>query len=269
LLAISAACSGPLRAQATGKSNLEDPNREKRAQRLKQMRELAGAIRAYRVTGGSSDLVEIVGEPVLRYDDPARADEDGTVWLWGRTGRPIAIMEMFKKIEGLTGWVMVMGSLSSGRVRMEGQPPWVWAPDGPGVEMKPVPKSPAPAPQPAARLRQMREIAGRGAAHEFWDPDNQRSELRLIRQPARRYDDPPAGIVDGAVFLYCHGTNPEVVLLLEATGKDAQSATWQYGCQRLGHAEMHFNLDGSEVWQCPRVDHPPSIAPYYLVIVPE
>jgi hypothetical protein len=37
--------------------------------------------------------VEVVAEPVLRFNDPARAHEDGTVWVRGRAGRPIAILE--------------------------------------------------------------------------------------------------------------------------------------------------------------------------------
>jgi hypothetical protein len=257
------------RAQADGKPDQEDPNRQQRAARLRQMRDVAGAIRAYRVTQESREAVEVVAEPVFRFDDPARAYEDGTVWVWGRVGRPIAILELFRNIHSGPGWALALGSLSTGRVRLEGQSRWLWAPEGPGLQLKPLAKAPAPAPQPTARLRQMREIAARCTAYEFWDPDNQRSELRLIRQPLRRYDDPQAGLLDGALFLFCHGTNPEVVLLVEAAGKDGSPTTWQYGIQRLGHAEMHLNLDGREIWQCGRIGNPLPSDPYYLVIVPE
>jgi hypothetical protein len=257
--------AGPLVAQSDLKTDASKP--DPRAARIRQMKEVAAGIRGYRATNGIRETVELIPEPMTRFDDAARADEDGTVWMWGRAGRPIAVMELYKKIHGTPGWIMAMASLSTGRVGLEG-PAWLWAPDKPGLEMKPHPQSPAPSLRPPARLRQIKDMAARYSAHEFWDPNNQRSELRLIPKPVCRYNDPGAEVVDGAIFLFCHGTNPEVVLLIEALGKNGSPSAWQYGLQRLGHAEMHVNLDAHEIWQCPRVDNVPPNEPYFLVIVP-
>jgi hypothetical protein len=113
------------------------------------------------------------------------------------------------------------------------------------------------------RTAQFRALVRRFDAHEFWDPDNSRYELRLLATPVHRYDDTNAGIIDGAVFVFANGTNPEVLLLLEAR-EDEDAGTWHYGLARLGHAEMHTSFDGTEVWTVPRVDPSRRDEPYWL-----
>ena len=71
-----------------------------------------------------------------------------------------------------------------------------------------------PADRPAGRARQIKDLAQRFSAHEFWDPNNSRFELRLLIQPVHKYSEPDSGLLDGALFLVCHETNPEVALLL-------------------------------------------------------
>jgi hypothetical protein len=110
----------------------------------------------------------------------------------------------------------------------------------------------------------MRSLARRFQAHQFWDPDNSRFELRLLAQPLHRYEDPDRGLVEGGLFILANNTNPEVVLLLEAARHDSGAAAWQYALARLGHAEMHVSLDDVEVWSVPRVDALPADSPYWL-----
>ena len=76
----------------------------------------------------------------------------------------------------------------------------------------PLAAAPPPAAKEAARLRQIKEIARRFTAHEFWDPENSRFELRLLVQPVHRYRDAAGEIQDGAMFVLAHGTNPEAML---------------------------------------------------------
>jgi hypothetical protein len=145
-----------------------------------------------------------------------------------------------------------------------------WAPRKAGLELKRFEQAPTVADEEPVRLRQMKELARRFAAHEFWDPDNQRYELRMLAQPIHRYRDPLAGLLDGAMFLFAHGTNPEIVLLIEAAGQDAAAAAWQYGFARLGSAELHVSLDSREVWtqeRTPGVIGLPT-DPYWLFFKP-
>ena len=117
---------------------------------------------------------------------------------------------------------------------------------------------------PAQRTRQIKELAQQFTAHEFWDPNNSRYELRLLIQPVHKYADPDSGLLDGALFLLCHETNPEVALLIEAVREEG-GPTFRYALARLGHAELHVALADKEVWRQDRLaDTKPSDA-YWLL----
>ncbi|HJT33035.1 MAG TPA: hypothetical protein VJ783_13420 [Pirellulales bacterium] len=127
-----------------------------------------------------------------------------------------------------------------------------WEPQTTAGEWNDVPSAPPPADKEAVRLRQLKDIARLFAAHEIWDPDRSRYELRLLVQPVHRYSDPEEGIHDGAVFVFAHGTNPECLLLTEAVGGALDSAHWKYALLRSSDAEAHVEIDGNEVWTCER-----------------
>ena len=42
----------------------------------------------------SDKPVSLVAEPILRYDDKARVIQDSTIWAWGATGRPRAVLKL-------------------------------------------------------------------------------------------------------------------------------------------------------------------------------
>jgi hypothetical protein len=95
----------------------------------------------------------------------------------------------------------------------------------------------------------MRRLAGRFDAHQFWED---RFEVRLLPKPIYRYKDADGGIVDGAVFALVHGTNPEVLLLIEAHATDAGEPHWKAAFGSLAGARCIVRLDGKEYWTCPR-----------------
>ncbi|MGH7139905.1 MAG: hypothetical protein ACREHD_29555, partial [Pirellulales bacterium] len=66
---------------------------------------------------------------------------------------------------------------------------------------------------------------------------------------------------DGTVFIIAHGTNPELVLLIEAVDASSDGARWHYSLMRSSHAEIHLELDGKEVWTCPRAQRPTTLGP--------
>ena len=83
--------------------------------------------------------------------------------------------------------------------------------------------------------------------------DENRVPLRQLPMPLHRYADPKAGLLDGAMFVWANGSDPEVVLLLEVSGDDLASAKWQYALAATGSAETKVNFDGRQVWHRPRV----------------
>jgi hypothetical protein len=142
----------------------------------------------------------------------------------------------------------------------------VWQPATVQIKPTPLPDSPPVHEREAHRLRHMKDQVRRFTAHEFWDPDNSRFELRLLVQPVHRYEDKNAKVWDGAVFVLAHGTNPEVLVLIEALGESLEKSKWHYSLARLGSAELHVEIDGREVW---KQDRTPGVVgrpadPYWL-----
>ena len=96
-------------------------------------------------------------------------------------------------------------------------------------------------------------MAGKFTGHQFWDPDNSRFELRRLDRPLLTYRDEDDGILDGALYALANGTNPEILLFVEArAGKDGAKPAWQFTTGRLAHAELHMSYDGKEVFEAPR-----------------
>lgn len=231
-----------------------DGRRDERTERLMEMRRRAEEIKLERTVGQRHEQVDLVERPVLRFADVPRGCQDATVWVWGRQGRPAALMSL-ELYPNTPDWGYGLTSLCDGPIVADCGRGTRWATTKPGFQPLTFPEAPEPADTAPKRLRQIKELSHRFAAHEFWDPDNQRSELRLLTQPVHQYDDAQAGILDGALFIISHGTNPEIVLAIEAVrDNDRSFATWRYALMRLSHAELRVRLDDREVWRQPRLE---------------
>ena len=230
----------------------ERPKAEEESEAQQAARKLVEAIKVTVVMGENHQEAELHKQPLLRYGDIARDNDRGSVWLWQRSGRPLAVMELYRGADSRS-WVHVIHSLSADAIDADfGKPFPHWTPAREGIQWKELSAAPEPAERPTARARQIKELAQRFTAHEFWDPNNSRYELRLLVQPVHKYSAPDSGLLDGALFLLCHGTNPEVALLLEVV-QEAGTAKYRYALARLGHAELHVAFDEREVWRQERV----------------
>lgn len=220
--------------------------------------------------GKDEVVVELYPRPLLTYGDSARANKDGTLWAFGASGRPLAVLELYQGNEISTQWTHAVTLTGRDKVTMKTPVAAVWKPESLQIEPVPFADAEAPREREQRRLSQLKDLARRFTAHEFWDPENSRFEMRLLAQPVHRYADAEAGIQDGAVFVLAHGTNPEVIVLIEALGKTLETSRWHYSFARLGSAELHVELDGKEVWKQGRT---PGVAgrpsdPYWLFITP-
>src|SRR5262249_12109720 len=110
--------------------------------------------------------------------------------------------------------------------------------------------SPIPSNSPSVRLRQMKELAQDFSAKIFgWgnDPKKEREELRMLTKEYHRYEGQHPDILDGAVFAFVKGTDPEVTLQIEACKTEA-GFQWQYAFSRRTSAELEGRLNGEVVW---------------------
>jgi hypothetical protein len=197
---------------------------------------------------------ERIAKPLLLYGDPTRNHDQGSVWAWGEKGRPVVLIEPFSHLDNPSRWVFVICNTSGKKVRasMNGGP-W-WLENSSACELKDVPAAPPAATDPALRQRQLKQIASKFTGHEVWDPNNTRYDLRRLERPLHTYRDESVGLLDGGLFTLANGTNPEIMLFVEARRdpKGGAKAVWQYTVGRLAHAELHLQYDGKEVFEAPR-----------------
>lgn len=217
----------------------------------------------------NKEIVARIEKPLHTYGDAVRGNSNGTVWAWGKTGRPKAFLELFRATEPNSPWINAITLTSKETVSVKTGVANGWKPAQTQIDPKLIPDAPLPDSKENVRLLQMKEQSRRFTAHEFWDPNNSRFELRLLPRPLLRYKDEADGIQDGTAYILAHDTNPEIVLLIEALGETPEKARWHFSAARLGSAELHLEIDGNGVWKQGRT---PNVAgkstdPYWLFFV--
>jgi hypothetical protein len=235
----------------------EESETEKEAREIKlAISQVAGFFSNCQFEGYTKDewaTVPIREKPVMTFSDPTRFDNRGSVWVWGTQGRPNAVAEIYHKGEA-AGWILVGVNVSGGRIKAtHNDAPW-WRENESITKFKDLPDAPVPADKSVLRQRQIRALSQRFTAHEFWIPGNSRYELRLVDRPLMTYKDEANGILDGAMFTFANGTNPEVLVLLEvrADPDKKKPPRFQVGIDRLTHAEIHVLFDEKEVYSVGR-----------------
>jgi hypothetical protein len=211
--------------------------------------------------------VERIEKPLLFYSDPTRNDDRGSVWGWGPKGRPVALLELYQKLDDRTRWVFVICNTSGGKLRANRTgSPW-WRENDSAAELKDIPGASAPLAEAPQRQRQLKLLAQKFTGHEFWDPNNTKYELRLLKRPLYTYQDEANGVLGGGLFTLANGTNPEIMFFVEARvdPKNSSKTVWQYTVGRLAHVELHLEYDGKKVFEAPRGDKVAgSDQPYWL-----
>jgi hypothetical protein len=215
--------------------------------------------------------VKRIEKPLLYYSEPTRNHDRGSVWAWGEKGRPVALVKLCQQVGVRSRWKISITNTSGGKVRASRDNARWWLENESAVELKDIPDAPTPATEAQQRQRQLRQMAVKFTGHEFWDPDNSRYELRRLERPLHTYHDEDSGVQAGALYTLANGTNPEIMLFIEARvdPKNGRKATWQLLVGRLAHAELHLEYDGKEVFTAPRAYQLSSRdKPYWLSYVP-
>lgn len=186
----------------------------------------------------------------MRWANNARGSASGLTVLYVSEGRPEVVCSIYPWDKHL---VHEYDSLSRARpiVKREGRV--VWTPDQPGISFKRISDAEPPAETAIGRLRQMKSLSRDFSATMLgWKADrSDREELRLLPQPLYRYDSQRADVLDGAVFAFTQGTDPESLLLLEAYTVGG-AYEWQFAFVRNTSGELEGRYHDSVVWHADR-----------------
>jgi hypothetical protein len=198
--------------------------------------------------------------PVLRWANYTRFDtlkvRDAATYVWTAQGCPQVVACVFPVDEG-TAIRLDMGSLARSGLIAERDGRRVWYPKEPGVTFQPVPDAPMPAESAAARLRQMKTLAIRFTSTllQWRDDAGDREELRMLPQPVYRYESENPEVLDGTMFFFVQGTDPESLLLLEAV-REGSGYRWQYAFARRSSGALTARYQDEVVWKIP-TEHTP------------
>lgn len=203
-----------------------------------------------RLASRPKDKLVLREEPLLHWGNPARTGEDGAVFVWMLDGRPEVIGSVFTyRLPKAIHRKHEYHTLAAGPLTAEYRGERVWAPTAAGVTFQPIPDAPVPAETPRLRLTQMKNLAREFSA-TLVDLEDKRADLRLVPQPLIRYEPKDKQILDGALFSFALGTDPEVILLLEARSvATGERPVWQFACARYHYVDLKAFHKGREVWR--------------------
>ncbi len=232
-------------------------SKAQRDARIAVMRERAQGFEVERVMAGTREQIPLWKTPVFRYADQPRGFVDATLWRWGTTGRPVALLKVEAATSGGTPfWQFCVASLADGPIDVRFPNGDRLAADIAGTALRPLENAPAPSDRPAGRLRQMKELVSRFTGTIHVDgKETLKQEMRRLSSPIHRYSDEGSGLADGVIFgLTTNGTNPDMLILVELREDREQGSRWEYGFVKMTYSDVHIRLDGAEVYSSPISD---------------
>lgn len=220
---------------------------------------LLDTFKAYEISTGRSPsqrkTVKLNRKPLHYFSNPISGVVDAAVFAWESDGHPQAIGKIFVN-EKKQAWGEYIASLSESRLEMEKSGRPLWRPVA--TEFKKLDDFPRPSKNSNARKVQMRSIAGQFEVIDLWKEDGLISDeagtdwsLRMLAKPLIRYGSQQSKVIDGGIFGFVQGTNPEAILTIEAFDA-GDEPHWRYRFSRLTIYELRAKRKNKLVWSVPR-----------------
>jgi hypothetical protein len=205
-------------------------------------------------------------EPVLRWTNPFAGRVYGNTYVWLCEGRPAAAGCMFRYFDPFRSFNGELAALTGAKLVAKRDDTVVWRPKD-EWKWHPVPGAAAPAATAPRRLTQMRALAGEFTV-EVLDTRNlakgEDQTPRLLPKPIYRYDAERTRTLDGALYAFVLGTDPELLLLLECDTAGPKPE-WRFGVGRMNRYLIRLKRKGETVWQAAAIkDNGPQDAYLFL-----
>ncbi len=214
-------------------------------------------------TTGSDTPLEASGESVLKWSNPDVGRVYGNVYVWTRRGRPLVAASIYQWFHPYQSLTIELTSLTETPLQAQHDGRMVWDAQSEGLTWRDLPGD-APARSRTLRLIQMKRAVQRFEAtldDERTDQQGVNRVLRPLATPIYRYPNDAA--LDGALFAFVVGTDPELLLLVEGADE-----AWRYGLARMNRDALSVMLDGALIERyehLEKLDDP--LRPYVLIDV--
>ncbi len=214
------------------------------------------------VVSDSPEKLALSGDPVLRWNYPIRNVDDAALFVWLGKDRPEVVSTVMSYRDGKGNLRRAYEFLSVSQNALEAQQKGgqVWHPAKPGFTWQPLPEASVPARTPAERKRQMHDLAAKFQV-AVQSEDN-RYELRLLTKPLYRYQSATADILDGCLFAFVEGTDPELILAIESS---ADAPHWKFATGRLTRFRIEVRFDNNVLTEFPQMAGTGQISDTYLI----
>jgi hypothetical protein len=189
-------------------------------------------------------------DSVLRWTNTKGGRVYGNTYVWLLQGRPAAVSTAYRIFKPYRVFHGELALLAGTKVVAKRDDEVIWHPNV-DWEWQPLPGAPAPAATAPQRLVQMKGLAGEFAVLLFDTRNNLKGEEetpRLLPKPLYRYNAKQTKNLDGALYAFVIGTDPEAMLLLECdTG--AAKPEWRFGIGRMNLDPIRITRKGKKVWE--------------------
>ena len=205
--------------------------------------------------------------PALRWSNPAAGRVYGNTYVWLYQGRPAAASSLYRYFEPYKSFDGELVALAGPKLVAKRNEKVMWEPAG---QWK---WNALPGAVPAATSTE-RSVQMRGLAEEFKVelldtrniPKGDDQSPRLLAKPLYRYDAVRTKTLDGALFAFVLGTDPELLLLLECDTA-ATVPEWRFGIGRMNRDAFRVQRKGEKVWEAPALKGDDLAAPYRLIYI--
>jgi hypothetical protein len=214
-----------------------------------RMKFMKTALARYTVQVGERKEPARVADPCLRWTNPLSGVPDGIVAVYAhKGGRPAALVQFFQHPS--KRWINEFTIIPESEVTILRSERPFWKPTEYVCKFTDLPRAPVPAARPVLRLAQMRAIAADFSVIAYFSPKEIKYHLRLLPQPVYRYSE-EGEILDGALFIFALGTNPECCLLLEAYQED-KTPRYRYAVAPMSIYQLEVRYKDNLVWSIER-----------------
>jgi hypothetical protein len=189
-------------------------------------------------------------ESVLRWTNPLAGRVYGNTYVWLQNGRPAAVSCLFRNFEPWRTFNAEFAALGATRLVASREGKVMWRPKD-AWEWKAVPGAAAPAATAAGRTVQMRALIGEFAVEVLDtrnEPRGENQTPRLLPNPLYRYNAEQAKSLDGGLYAFVLGTDPELMLLIECDTA-APKPQWRFGVTRMNRDTVRLKHRGETVWE--------------------
>ena len=182
----------------------------------------------------------------------------GHIFIWTFQGRPEAIGTMFStrasdfKQTHKRTLIHEFHTLSTAKLFPDTvqRNAYQWTPEK-GIALAVAEGAPAVADSSTKRISQMRALARLFEAEKH-NADGKTWELRLLPTPLWHYTPASDDVIEGAIFalVSSEGTDPEVLLLIEARhpANDVKTWAWHTAALRFSDKDLTVKYNGKVLW---------------------